>query len=416
MKLPKKYLTKNPNIMKREIRKHAKKRDDDPSAYKDWDADYKSRKAGKGKPVPTKQSKYTKKFKKMYDSEDSISSNILTYEEFNTIKESLEIEEINEKSPVDKALKKKSDKSGFPLGILRKVFDRGYAAWKTGHVPGTTPQQWAMARVNSFIVGGRTTEMSDKALYKQAKKNRKKKKVNEQQILPSDTTRVAGMETSKMLPVFYDLSKKYPCLSPKYRLIIDRLIKKGYDKTFLKVAVCVIGRESSDASGLRYNIMDPIKQLGNFFGKDTSIGPAQMKASTVKDLGLPEESLKTVEGAILAVYKYIERSYSIAKSKGYTNSPSVNFKDGTGDAALDIAIASYNLGISKIDKYCETSDPKIKKSCSLSGRKIGNVIVSKNQVPNYLPNYKTERWDKVEISTHGYVKEVADRFKKLSCF
>ena len=25
------------------------------------------------------------------------------------------------------------------------------AAWKTGHRPGTTPQQWAMARVNSFV-------------------------------------------------------------------------------------------------------------------------------------------------------------------------------------------------------------------------------------------------------------------------
>ena len=46
MKLPKKYLTKNPNVMRREIKKHAHKRDDDSSAYGPWDADYKSRKAG----------------------------------------------------------------------------------------------------------------------------------------------------------------------------------------------------------------------------------------------------------------------------------------------------------------------------------------------------------------------------------
>ena len=38
-----------------------------------------------------------------------------------------------------------------PLGILRKVYDRGVAAWRTGHRPGTTPQQWALARVNSFV-------------------------------------------------------------------------------------------------------------------------------------------------------------------------------------------------------------------------------------------------------------------------
>lgn len=49
------------------------------------------------------------------------------------------------------ALKKKAEKSGMPLGILRKVYNRGVAAWKGGHRPGTTPQQWGLARVNSFV-------------------------------------------------------------------------------------------------------------------------------------------------------------------------------------------------------------------------------------------------------------------------
>ena len=47
-------------------------------------------------------------------------------------------------------LKKKAEKSGMPYGILKKVFDRGYAAWKTSHRPGTNPTQWGLARVNSF--------------------------------------------------------------------------------------------------------------------------------------------------------------------------------------------------------------------------------------------------------------------------
>lgn len=80
----------------------------------------------------------------------------------------------NKNSPTYKALKNKSKKSGFPLGILRQVFKRGKAAWARGHIPGTVPNQWAMARVNSFITGGKTTKMGDKALYKQAKANRKK--------------------------------------------------------------------------------------------------------------------------------------------------------------------------------------------------------------------------------------------------
>ena len=78
-------------------------------------------------------------------------------------------------SPVNKALKNKSDKTRFPLGILKQVWKRGYAAWKKGHIPGTTPQQWAMARVNSFVTGGKTTKMGDKALYKRGKANKKKK-------------------------------------------------------------------------------------------------------------------------------------------------------------------------------------------------------------------------------------------------
>ena len=48
------------------------------------------------------------------------------------------------------ALKKKAEKSGMPLGILRQVYNRGVAAWRTGHRPGTNPQQWGLARVNSF--------------------------------------------------------------------------------------------------------------------------------------------------------------------------------------------------------------------------------------------------------------------------
>jgi hypothetical protein len=54
-------------------------------------------------------------------------------------------------------LKKKAEKSGIAYSILKKVYDRGMAAWKGGHRPGTTPQQWAFARVNSFITKGKGT-------------------------------------------------------------------------------------------------------------------------------------------------------------------------------------------------------------------------------------------------------------------
>ena len=78
-------------------------------------------------------------------------------------------EEVELDEDADKSLKKKADASGISLSILKKVFDRGVAAWKGGHRPGTTPVQWAHARVNSFISGGKTRTTGDADLWKQHK-------------------------------------------------------------------------------------------------------------------------------------------------------------------------------------------------------------------------------------------------------
>ena len=71
-------------------------------------------------------------------------------------------------------LVKKADKSGIPYGILKQVYNRGMAAWKTGHRPGTTPQQWAFARVNSFVTKSKGTwGGADKDLAAKARKAKK---------------------------------------------------------------------------------------------------------------------------------------------------------------------------------------------------------------------------------------------------
>ena len=54
-------------------------------------------------------------------------------------------------------LSDKAKKSGVSLSTLKKVYARGIAAWNSGHRPGTTPQQWAHARVNSYITKGKGT-------------------------------------------------------------------------------------------------------------------------------------------------------------------------------------------------------------------------------------------------------------------
>ena len=122
--------------------KQAKMADDDPKAYKPAPGDASAK---------TKPSKHTQKYKQMFGEE-----------------------QLDEKI---KGLVTKSEKSGIAYGILKKVYDRGMAAWKTGHRPGTTPQQWAFARVNSFITGGKTRTTADADLW--AKHRGKKEEVEE---------------------------------------------------------------------------------------------------------------------------------------------------------------------------------------------------------------------------------------------
>jgi len=70
-----------------------------------------------------------------------------------------------------KGLEKKSEESGIAYSVLKSVFDRGMGAYKTSHRPGTTPQQWAFARVNSFISKSKGTwGGADKDLAAKVKK------------------------------------------------------------------------------------------------------------------------------------------------------------------------------------------------------------------------------------------------------
>ena len=78
----------------------------------------------------------------------------------NLMREEVELDE----GAADTSLAKKAEKSGVSLSTLRKVYNRGVAAWNSGHRPGTTPAQWGHARVNSYITKGKTYHTADKDL------------------------------------------------------------------------------------------------------------------------------------------------------------------------------------------------------------------------------------------------------------
>lgn len=139
-KLPKKYVAglsgSTAKARKAHWAKTSKMDPGNPAAYTPAPGD---------KEAKTKESKYTKAYKAKFGEEIEMDDKLLD-------------------EAAESGLAAKAAKSGISIGTLRKVYNRGMAAWRTGHRPGTTPQQWAMARVNSYITKGKTYNTTDKDL------------------------------------------------------------------------------------------------------------------------------------------------------------------------------------------------------------------------------------------------------------
>lgn len=95
--------------------------------------DYRRFKTDKGR--KTKSSSYTQRFRKRY-------------------------------GPQVKSLPEISKATGIPLKTVKTVYNRGLAAWRTGHRPGASPQAWGYARVHSFATKGKTYYTADADLRK----------------------------------------------------------------------------------------------------------------------------------------------------------------------------------------------------------------------------------------------------------
>lgn len=161
--------------------KQAKKSDSDPSAYK----------PAPGDSAETKPSKWNESEEDIeefapsssgscdlcVDNPDEEVEGIVS--ELFIIASSLleEGESLNEalSAKIRKSLKKKAEKANAPMGALTTVYNKGLAAWKTGHRPGANQHAWAMARVNSFLAGGPARRV-DATQWEKVKKHRKKKR------------------------------------------------------------------------------------------------------------------------------------------------------------------------------------------------------------------------------------------------
>lgn len=231
-KINPKYLTKNAKAMKDEIKKHSHKDSKDASAYTShpdggWKADYDKG----GKPYKTKTSQHTKKFHQMFG------------EAF--------MEQISE-GQVDSALDKKAKTTGISKSILRNVYNRGLAAWRTGHRPGVTQHQWAMARVNSFATKGKGTwGKADKDLAQKVRKtnetitwgsdNKFKWDQSDERYIFEKSIGYVNIDIYDQPTTFPDniedlFNKKYPDL----KRLIELGLSKGLDLESIRPEKCIV--------------------------------------------------------------------------------------------------------------------------------------------------------------------------------
>ena len=123
-KFPSKYL-KGLTATERAIAKYEIDRGyeysmDDPKAYEDWKSDIKAKARG----LKTLPSKWRNKFARKYG----------------TLKDGYDF------------LDRMSKTTGVKRKYLKKIQDKGLAAWRVGHRPGVTPMQWARGRVYAFVM------------------------------------------------------------------------------------------------------------------------------------------------------------------------------------------------------------------------------------------------------------------------
>jgi hypothetical protein len=124
--------TKKQKQRKQEIQKYGKLSWKNPKAYVGFKTD---------KDVKTRSSSYTQSWKRLF--------------------------------PEAKSLEEKSKASGVPLRFIQECYNRGLAAWRTGHRPGATQQAWGYARVHSLLMCGKTYHTTDSDLAEEAKRSSK---------------------------------------------------------------------------------------------------------------------------------------------------------------------------------------------------------------------------------------------------
>ena len=205
----------------------------------------------------------------------------------------------------------KAKKSGIPKGILMQVYKRGMAAYGTGHRPGASQAQWAMARVNSFIGKGKGTwGGADKDLAAKARKSMKKESLDEKAM---DGRMPASF---KAMLIQRDKMKK---LGQNIDAINDKIKKARADAmrmTFSKEEVEIF-EDAKDVLKRMRQTRDNLKKQGNSAG----LAAMELRIKKFKD-SMSKESIDEKGPGLYANINAKRKRGEKMRKKGEKGAPS----------------------------------------------------------------------------------------------
>ena len=307
----------------------------------------------------------------------------------------------------NEGLKKKAEKSGMPLGILKKVYDRGIAAWKTGHRPGTTPQQWGFARVNSFIT--KSSGTWGKADADLAAKVRKES-IEEGSVNPAQRAAIAISKKAKAGKPGYDsegksLKEDDPCWASHEQ--------KGMKKKNGKlVPNCVPKEDVNEAFEELFTEKSPVEMIKGRLGLKLYKKQYDHALKTLKDLVTRKKKETTgPKGSMRHDIGYyaaqIARSYQNVDAKLLAGM--LKEDGGAGDKGTDKVTKRY-----KKDTPGENINEDVTQKQLQDLEKFGDRLLAKFKIDIEFTRHFADRMNDARNKPAITVAELQKVFKKIA--
>ena len=354
-------------------------------------------------------------------------------------------EEAFEELLENEGLKKKAAKSGISYGTLKKVYNRGMAAWRTGHRPGTTPQQWGMARVNSYITKGKGTyygadsDLSGKGKKKKDKKEgyvsyaqqkaahasmaeRGKKKKNNESVNEAEYHPIKSSYHDDMAKAHASHAKRHKTEGDSgkhndenedmhYRAI--DIHKQAHDAHKAAAAAASSLNQSKykkaakDAHSLSQTAIGTTKDAGKFKTGTPKHSFPKLKLHTkLTKLNIKSESTMTFREKLMSLYEGDRKAHY----KGATPPEEYDEKQKSSKGAMDMLKTPRSTEADGMKAAKDTAD-NIKKSAPgkkmrPTDKNVGDLAIKPSATPVKDPAAKTQTMESVSENV-AYHKKMA---------